>query len=48
MEEKKEARQKRNREKLATADEKVQKFIDGKNVVKVIVIPNKIVNIVVK
>lgn len=35
-------------EKLATADEKVQKFIDGKNVVKVIVIPNKIVNIVVK
>lgn len=35
-------------EKLATSDEKVQKFIDGKNIVKVIVIPNKIVNIVVK
>ncbi|MGQ2376431.1 leucine--tRNA ligase [Companilactobacillus zhachilii] len=35
-------------EKLATTDEKVQKFIDGKNIVKVIVIPNKIVNIVVK
>ncbi|GEO65089.1 leucine--tRNA ligase [Companilactobacillus nantensis] len=35
-------------EKLATTDEKIQKFIDGKKVVKVIVIPNKIVNIVVK
>ncbi|MFC6177550.1 leucine--tRNA ligase [Companilactobacillus huachuanensis] len=35
-------------EKLATTNEKVQKFIDGKNIVKVIVIPNKIVNIVVK
>jgi len=35
-------------EKLATTDEKVQKFIDGKKIVKVIVIPNKIVNIVVK
>ena len=35
-------------EKLATTDEKAQKFIDGKNIVKVIVIPNKIVNIVVK
>ena len=35
-------------EKLATTDEKVQKFIEGKNIVKVIVIPNKIVNIVVK
>ena len=35
-------------EKLAKSDEKVQKFIDGKNIVKVIVIPNKIVNIVVK
>ncbi|TGD22107.1 leucine--tRNA ligase [Companilactobacillus suantsaicola] len=35
-------------EKLATSDEKVQKFIEGKNIVKVIVIPNKIVNIVVK
>lgn len=35
-------------EELARNDEKVQKFIDGKNIVKVIVIPNKIVNIVVK
>jgi leucyl-tRNA synthetase len=35
-------------EKLARNDEKVQKFIEGKNIVKVIVIPNKIVNIVVK
>ncbi|CAJ1184638.1 leucyl-tRNA synthetase [Companilactobacillus paralimentarius DSM 13238 = JCM 10415] len=35
-------------EELALADEKVKKFTDGKNVVKVIVIPNKIVNIVVK
>ena len=35
-------------EKLATADEKVKKFTEGKNIVKVIVIPNKIVNIVVK
>jgi len=35
-------------EKLATSDDKVQKFIDGKKIVKVIVIPNKIVNIVVK
>ncbi|CAJ1185800.1 Leucine--tRNA ligase [Companilactobacillus paralimentarius] len=35
-------------EELALADEKVKKFTNGKNVVKVIVIPNKIVNIVVK
>jgi len=35
-------------EKIATSNEKAKKFIDGKNVVKVIVIPNKIVNIVVK
>lgn len=33
---------------LALSDEKIQKFIDGKDVAKVIVIPNKIVNIVVK
>ena len=33
---------------LALSDEKVQKFLDGKDVVKVIVVPNKIVNIVVK
>ncbi|MFC2541773.1 MAG: leucine--tRNA ligase, partial [Leptotrichia hofstadii] len=35
-------------EKLAFSSEKVQKFIDGKEVVKVIVVPNKLVNIVVK
>lgn len=35
-------------EKLALADDNVQRFIDGKEVVKVIVVPNKLVNIVVK
>lgn len=35
-------------EKLAFSSEKVQKFIKGKEVVKVIVVPNKLVNIVVK
>ena len=35
-------------EKLAFSSEKVQKFIDGKEVVKVIVVPNKLVNIAVK
>jgi len=35
-------------EKLAFSSEKVQKFIDGKDVVKVIAVPNKLVNIVVK
>ncbi|KRN59201.1 leucine--tRNA ligase [Limosilactobacillus secaliphilus] len=35
-------------EKQALADEHVQKFVAGKDVKKVIVIPNKIVNIVVK
>ena len=34
-------------EKLALASEKVQSFIDGKEIRKVIVVPNKIVNIVV-
>ena len=33
---------------LAKADEKVAAAIEGKNIVKEIVIPNKIVNIVVK
>ncbi len=33
--------------KMATEDEKVGKFIDGKTIRKVIVIPNKLVNIVV-
>ena len=32
---------------LALADEVVQKFIDGKEIRKVIVIPGKLVNIVV-
>lgn len=35
-------------EKLAFEIENVQKFIEGKNVVKVIVVPGKIVNIVIK
>ena len=35
-------------QKLALADEHVQKFTDGKDIKKVIVVPNKIVNIVVK
>ncbi len=35
-------------QKQALADEHVQKFVDGKDIKKVIVIPNKIVNIVVK
>ncbi|MQS88800.1 leucine--tRNA ligase [Companilactobacillus mishanensis] len=33
---------------IAMSDEKVQKFLDGKDVIKVIVVPNKIINIVVK
>ena len=33
--------------KMATEDEKVLKFIEGKTLRKVIVIPNKLVNIVV-
>jgi leucyl-tRNA synthetase len=35
-------------ERAAMADENVQRFIDGKNVVKVIVVPGRLVNIVVK
>ena len=35
-------------EKLAFSSEKVQKFVDGKEVIKVIVVPNKLVNIVIK
>jgi leucyl-tRNA synthetase len=35
-------------EKLALADSKVQSFTAGKQVVKVIVVPDKLVNIVVK
>ena len=35
-------------EKLALESEKAKKFINGKEVVKVIVVPNKLVNVVVK
>jgi leucyl-tRNA synthetase len=35
-------------EQAAMADENVQKFIGGKNVVKVIVVPGRLVNVVVK
>jgi len=35
-------------ETQALNDENVAKFTDGKTVVKVIVVPNKLVNIVVK
>ena len=35
-------------EAAAIADENVQRFIDGKPIVKVIVVPGKLVNIVVK
>jgi leucyl-tRNA synthetase len=35
-------------EQAAMADENVQRFIEGKNVVKVIVVPGRLVNIVVK
>ena len=35
-------------ETLALQDEKAKKHTDGKEIIKVIVVPNKIVNIVVK
>ncbi|MCB1195903.1 class I tRNA ligase family protein, partial [bacterium] len=35
-------------ERLALADEKIQSYIDGKQILKKIVVPNKLVNIVVK
>jgi leucyl-tRNA synthetase len=35
-------------EKLALADPAAQKWLDGKTIVKIIVVPNKIVNVVVK
>ena len=35
-------------EQTALADENVQKFSEGKNVVKVIVVPGRLVNVVVK
>ncbi len=35
-------------EKLGLSSEKAKKFIDGKEIVKIIVVPNKLINIVVK
>ncbi len=35
-------------QQMALADEKVREYIDGKDVVKVVVVPNRLVNIVVK
>ena len=35
-------------EAQAQADEKVKPFIDGKQIVKIVVVPDKLVNIVVK
>ena len=35
-------------QEIALADEKVKAEIDGKDIVKVIAVPNKLVNIVVK
>jgi len=33
---------------LALSDEKIEKFTKGKQIIKVIVVPNKLINIVVK
>ncbi len=35
-------------ERLAIQQEKIQPFLDGKNIVKVIVLPDRLVNLVVK
>ena len=35
-------------EEAALHDEKVQSFIDGKTIVKIIVVPGRLVNVVVK
>jgi len=35
-------------EQLALGDEKVKPFVEGKTIVKVIVVPDKLVNVVVK
>ena len=35
-------------EEMALSDDKIKKNIDGKEIVKVIVVPNRIVNIVIK
>ena len=39
---------KEDTEALALADERVKELTDGKNVVKVIVVPGRMVNLVVK
>jgi leucyl-tRNA synthetase len=35
-------------EKLAVSNDRIQPFIEGKQIVKVVVVPDKLVNIVVK
>ena len=35
-------------EQIALADEKIKKFTDNKELIKVIVVPNKLINIVTK
>ena len=35
-------------EKIALSSDKVQKFIDGRTILKKIVVPDKLVNIVIK
>src|SRR5205085_11840418 len=35
-------------ESMAKAEEKVKPFVDGKQIVKIVVVPDKLVNIVVK
>jgi leucyl-tRNA synthetase len=35
-------------ESIALVDENVVKFVEGKNIVKTIVVPNKLVNIVAR
>ena len=35
-------------ERMALLDEKVREFTDGKDIVKVVVVPKRLVNIVVK
>jgi leucyl-tRNA synthetase len=40
--------QKEELEKLALSDERIQKWLDGKEIVKIIAVPDKLINIVVK
>ncbi|MGH9694747.1 MAG: hypothetical protein ACRD5Z_11425, partial [Bryobacteraceae bacterium] len=35
-------------ERLALANEKVKPFLEGKQIVKLVVVPNRLVNIVIK